>query len=169
VHRDVSPGNVMLTDTGEVKVLDFGIAQVDLGSTGPASARGTVAYLAPEVERGGGAGPRSDVYALGAVLVELLTGAPPDRGEVMGVPAVLDEVVRRCLAADPPTASRAPAIWPRPSRMRSARPHRPARCRRWPHGPSEDRRRRCWRRRRRSRCRPPHGAARAGGPWRSRR
>ena len=53
VHRDVSPGNVMLTDTGEVKVLDFGIAQVDLGSTGPASARGTVAYLAPEVERGG--------------------------------------------------------------------------------------------------------------------
>jgi serine/threonine-protein kinase len=100
VHRDVSPGNVMLTETGEVKVLDFGIAQVDLGSTGPASARGTVAYLAPELERGAGAGPRSDVYALGAVLVELLTGAPPVRGDVR-VPAALDEVVRRCLAADP--------------------------------------------------------------------
>jgi serine/threonine-protein kinase len=101
VHRDVSPGNVMLTDTGEVKVLDFGIAQVDLGSTGPASARGTVAYLAPEVERGAGAGPRSDVYALGAVLVELLTNAPPVRGEIMSVPAALDDVVRRCLATDP--------------------------------------------------------------------
>jgi serine/threonine-protein kinase len=100
VHRDVSPGNVMLTDTGEVKVLDFGIAQVDLGSTGPASARGTVAYLAPEVERGAGAGPRSDVYALGAVLGELLTGATPVHGDVR-VPAELDEVVRRCLAADP--------------------------------------------------------------------
>ena len=101
VHRDVSPGNVMLTDTGEVKVLDFGIAQVDLGSTGPASARGTVAYLAPEVERGGGAGPRSDVYALGAVLVELLTGVPPVRGEIVGIPDPLDAVVRRSLAADP--------------------------------------------------------------------
>ena len=101
VHRDVSPGNVMLTDTGEVKVLDFGIAQVDLGSTGPASARGTVAYLAPEVETGAGAGPRSDVYALGAVLVELLTGAPPVRGEIVSVPGPLDEVVRRCLAVDP--------------------------------------------------------------------
>jgi serine/threonine-protein kinase len=101
VHRDVSPGNVMLTDTGEVKVLDFGIAQVDLGSTGPASARGTVAYVAPEVERGAGAGPRSDVYALGAVLVELLTGAPPVRGAIVSVPDTLDEVVRRCLAADP--------------------------------------------------------------------
>ena len=101
VHRDVSPGNVMLTETGEVKVLDFGIAQVDLGSTGPASARGTVAYLAPEVERGAGAGPRSDVYALGAVLVELLTGAPPVRGEIVSVPGALDAVVCRCLAPDP--------------------------------------------------------------------
>lgn len=102
VHRDVSPGNVMLTDTGEVKVLDFGIAQVDLGSTGPASARGTVAYVAPEVERGGPADPRSDVYALGAVLVELLAGVPPMRGAVpFGLPAALDPVVRRCLAADP--------------------------------------------------------------------
>ena len=101
VHRDVSPGNVMLTDTGEVKVLDFGIAQVDLGSTGPASARGTVAYVAPEVERGGPADGRSDVYALGAVLVELLTGVPPTGNEIPVVPATLDPVVRRCLAAEP--------------------------------------------------------------------
>jgi serine/threonine-protein kinase len=102
VHRDVSPGNVMLTDTGEVKVLDFGIAQVDLGSTGPASARGTAAYVAPEVVGGSPADRRSDVYALGAVLVELLTGSVPAPGEIpSAVPVVVDAVVRRCLAAEP--------------------------------------------------------------------
>jgi hypothetical protein len=101
VHRDVAPGNVMLTNTGEVKVLDFGLARADLDSTGPSSARGTLAYVAPEIARGGGADARSDVYALGAVLSELLAGAPPQGGVPGGLPAGLGSVVRRCLAHDP--------------------------------------------------------------------
>jgi serine/threonine-protein kinase len=101
VHRDVAPGNVMLTDTGEVKVLDFGIAHADLGSTGPSSVRGTLAYVAPEIARGLPADARSDVYALGAVLSELLTGVPPHGDATPDLPAPLGSVVRRCLAEDP--------------------------------------------------------------------
>lgn len=101
VHRDVAPGNVMLTNIGEVKVLDFGLARADLGSTGPSSARGTLAYVAPEIARGARADGRSDMYSLGAVLSELLTGGPPQSGVRDGLPGSLGSVVRRCLADDP--------------------------------------------------------------------
>ena len=128
VHRDVAPGNVMLTHTGEVKVLDFGIARTDghgsvAGtSTAPSSVHGTVAYLAPELTAGQRTGQRTgqmtgqpadrraDIYALGAVLYELLTGAPPPRtaGPVpppgrlqAGIPAAIDAVAMRCLAPEP--------------------------------------------------------------------
>ncbi len=82
VHRDVSPGNVMVTPDGEVKVLDFGIARAARGSarSGSPSAHGTVAYVAPEQARGEASDQRADVYALGAVLYELLTGRPPFEG-----------------------------------------------------------------------------------------
>ena len=109
VHRDVSPGNVMLTDSGEVKVLDFGIARTDRhGSTAPRFVHGTAAYVAPELTRGLPADRRSDIYSLGAVLHELLTGEPPrpvrtrtERDLPPDVPSSLAGVVTRSLAYEP--------------------------------------------------------------------
>ena len=104
VHRDVAPGNVMLTSTGEVKILDFGIARADrtsTGSTAPPSVHGTVPYLAPELASGDPSDHRADLYALGAVLSELLTGAPPFGAHRAQIPSAIDPVVLRCLAPDP--------------------------------------------------------------------
>ena len=79
VHRDVKPANIMLADDGRVLVADFGIAKAegggDLTSTG--SVLGTAKYVAPEQLQGENADPRTDVYALGAVLYEMLAGVPP--------------------------------------------------------------------------------------------
>src|SRR3954452_12138908 len=85
VHRDVKPGNVMLTRTGEVKVMDFGIARAVTGTgatmTQTAAVIGTVSYLSPEQARGEHVDARSDIYSTGCLLYELLTGAPPFSGE----------------------------------------------------------------------------------------
>ncbi|WP_437312703.1 protein kinase domain-containing protein [Sorangium sp. So ce385] len=134
VHRDLKPENVWLRPGGEVALIDFGLAapargadDADgaTGALGPDLTRtgailGTAAYMAPEQCLGaGGVGPRADVYALGAVLFELLTGRPPFVGEAAEVrqahvarrpdppssfarlPPAVDEVVLRCLAKDP--------------------------------------------------------------------
>lgn len=79
VHRDVKPGNVMLTDDGEVKVLDFGIARALDGHTltHSTSVLGTARYMAPEQALGRRADARSDIYALGCVVYAMLTGHPP--------------------------------------------------------------------------------------------
>jgi serine/threonine-protein kinase len=85
VHRDIKPGNVMLTRAGEVKVMDFGIARAasDASSamTQTSAVIGTAAYLSPEQARGEHVDSRSDLYSTGCLLYELITGAPPFTGD----------------------------------------------------------------------------------------
>ena len=85
VHRDIKPGNVMLTRAGEVKVMDFGIARAasDAASamTQTSAVIGTAAYLSPEQARGEHVDARSDLYSTGCLLYELVTGAPPFTGD----------------------------------------------------------------------------------------
>lgn len=85
VHRDVKPANVMITKTGAVKVMDFGIARAvadgQVAVTQTAAVIGTAQYLSPEQAKGEAVDARSDVYAAGCVLFELLTGEPPFTGD----------------------------------------------------------------------------------------
>ncbi len=128
VHRDLKTTNLMLTSDGRVKVLDFGIAQrladpqldsaTQMPTLAPALTAGTLAYMAPEVLRGGTADRRADVWAIGVVLYELLAGRRPFNGETpvdlssailrdtptalpRQVPKALGTVVGRCLDKDP--------------------------------------------------------------------
>jgi eukaryotic-like serine/threonine-protein kinase len=85
IHRDVKPANVMITPSGAVKVMDFGIARAlsdaQQGLTQTAAVIGTAQYLSPEQARGEAVDARSDVYSTGCVLFELLTGQPPFTGD----------------------------------------------------------------------------------------
>ena len=129
VHRDIKPANIALADGGEVKVLDFGIARADGtdGGTRTQMMLGTAAYLSPEQASGRQAGPQADLYSLGCVLFEMLTGGPPfsadsavalayrqvhdDPGPPSarrpGLPDQLDQITARLLAKDP--AARPPS------------------------------------------------------------
>jgi Tol biopolymer transport system component/predicted Ser/Thr protein kinase len=134
VHRDLKPGNVMLTKSG-AKLLDFGLAKLiavgtglarpDVTATGPMTAEGTILgtlqYMAPEQLEGKEADARSDIWALGCVIYEMVTGRraftgdsqatliaaildhdpPPLATKQPLVPRALDHIVRRCLAKDP--------------------------------------------------------------------
>jgi serine/threonine-protein kinase len=123
VHRDVKPQNLIVRDDGVLKIADFGIARAAESTrlTQLGTVLGTAAYLAPEQALGGNAGPEADVYSLGAVLYELLTGRPPYEFESLAdvaaqhrdgtivpvrdleptVPSSLEALVMRCLARDP--------------------------------------------------------------------
>lgn len=105
VHRDVKPGNVMITRAGAVKVMDFGIARAaaDAGATVTATAAviGTAQYLSPEQARGENVDARSDVYSTGCMLYELITGHPPFTGD--SPVAVAYQHVRE--TAPPPSSS----------------------------------------------------------------
>src|ERR671919_2587184 len=123
VHRDIKPENLMLTPKGVVKVADFGLARAFADariSQAPGTVTGTVQYLAPEQIEGQPADPRTDLYATGIVLYELLTGEVPFTGETSVaiayrhlrdrvpppstsnpmVPASLDRVVLRATERD---------------------------------------------------------------------
>jgi eukaryotic-like serine/threonine-protein kinase len=105
VHRDLKPTNVLYTADGVPKITDFGLAKrigSDDGQTESGQIMGSPSYMAPEQARGHSRniGPRADVYALGAMLYEMLTGRPPFRGETP------IETIRQVLDDDPVTPSR---------------------------------------------------------------
>ena len=123
VHRDVKPENVLISDDGEVKIADFGLvrAMAEAKITSTSVILGTAAYLSPEQVSTGDAGPRSDVYAVGMLAYELLTGDTPFKGDnalsvayqrmdhdvpppsaaIAGVPAQFDDLVACATARDP--------------------------------------------------------------------
>ena len=126
VHRDIKPSNIMITSTGQTKVTDFGIARAvvsdgDQTMTQTGMVIGTAAYLSPEQAQGNPVDARSDVYSLGCVLYEILTGAPPFAGDSPlsiaykhvredppppssknpDVPPALDAIVMKALAKNP--------------------------------------------------------------------
>jgi serine/threonine-protein kinase len=128
VHRDISPNNIVVTTSGDVKLIDFGIAKASLGAikgvstvnTGAGQFKGTSAYVSPEQLRGGLLDGRSDVFSLAIVLWEMLTTArlfrrrsesetlvaitkepaPPPSARVPGLPPALDQILGRALAKD---------------------------------------------------------------------
>ncbi|MDO4919964.1 protein kinase [Kocuria sp.] len=125
VHRDVKPENVLLTSDGQVKVADFGLTRAVDDHTATATVLGTVGYAAPELVGDGPVDQRSDVYAVGIMTYEMLTGSrpytgtalqvanahvsrdvPAPSGAIPGVPPALDEFVLRATARD---AARRPA------------------------------------------------------------
>jgi eukaryotic-like serine/threonine-protein kinase len=122
VHRDIKPGNILVTEEGRAKIADFGIAKLNLAHfTLPGRVMGTPAYMAPEQLSGEGVDGRSDLFSLGVILYAMVTGHSPFQGNSattvcfkvanrepvapsafdLNVPQELDEVISRAMAKDP--------------------------------------------------------------------
>lgn len=123
LHRDIKPGNIMLTEKGQAKITDFGLAKLEWGAdlTKTASIMGTVAYMSPEQAKGDEVDQRTDIWSLGVVLYEMLTGTLPFLGERdqstlyailhedlkplrslrKELPETLEKVTRKALAKNP--------------------------------------------------------------------
>lgn len=122
VHRDLKPENVLLADDGRIKIADFGLARASTHNTATSQALlGTIAYLSPELIARGVSDVRSDIYALGIMMFEMLTGqqpyqgdqavtiayqhandmVPPPSSKQPGVPARFDEIVLWCVGRSP--------------------------------------------------------------------
>jgi serine/threonine-protein kinase len=123
IHRDIKPGNILLARNGRVLVTDFGIARAiaEAQMTLPGTTLGSVQYMSPEQARGESATERSDIYALGVVLFEMLAGRRPFEGDSAaaiamarltppvpmpsayraGIPPVLEAICRKAMAIDP--------------------------------------------------------------------
>jgi serine/threonine protein kinase len=122
VHRDIKPGNILVTEDGHAKIADFGIAKLNLAHfTVPGRVMGTPAYMAPEQLSGEGVDGRSDLFSLGVILYAMVTGHSPFQGNSattvcfkvanrepvaasafdLNLPPELDEVISRAMAKDP--------------------------------------------------------------------
>ena len=122
IHRDIKPGNILVTEDGHAKIADFGIAKLNLAHfTLPGRVLGTPAYMAPEQLSGEGVDGRSDLFSLGVILYAMVTGHSPFQGNSattvcfkvanrepvtasaldMALPHELDEVIARAMAKDP--------------------------------------------------------------------
>src|ERR1700732_679966 len=105
IHRDVKPGNILVTEDGSVKLGDFGIARFATQVSGSGRMMGTPAYLSPEQILGESQNTRSDLFSLGIVLYQMVTGAPPFEG------SSISAVCAQILSADPvPPTQRNPAL-----------------------------------------------------------
>jgi serine/threonine protein kinase len=121
IHRDIKPGNILVTETGHAKIADFGIAKLNLAHfTLPGRVLGTPAYMAPEQLNGEGVDGRSDLFSLGVILYAMVTGHSPFQGDSattvsfkvanrepvaasaldLTLPRELDEVISRAMAKD---------------------------------------------------------------------
>jgi serine/threonine protein kinase len=122
IHRDIKPGNILVTRDGHAKIVDFGIAKLNLAHfTLPGRVLGTPAYMAPEQLNGEGVDGRSDLFSLGVILYAMVTGHSPFQGNSattvcfkvanrepvaasaldLSLPRELDEVIARAMAKDP--------------------------------------------------------------------